>query len=149
MTKKPTRQPGTLDPLAAALKVSKRRVSQLLAEGMPSDPAAALKWREEKQSGDGSPEELRRQRIELVREQRRKLKLENEVRAGHLVSAASVQASATNVAATARNRLLKSANDLPPRLAGLGEVAILKILRAEYLEILTDLSNPQSYTKQA
>ena len=93
--------------------------------------------------------DLKRQRLRKLRGEADKIEMENRVRSGDLISRAQSQQSAMAVASTARARLLQTANTLPPRLAGLGEAAIQKILRAEFIEILTDLSNPQSYIKPA
>ncbi|RYD33528.1 MAG: hypothetical protein EOP85_20690, partial [Verrucomicrobiaceae bacterium] len=62
--------------IAEALGVSIRRVSQLKVAGMPTNSLeAALAWREaqEQKPGDGGTDELRREKIALVRAQRERI----------------------------------------------------------------------------
>ena len=139
---KPTkRADGTLNALCAALKLSKRRVSTLLAQGMPDGVEAALAWRAARES-DGSVEELRRQRIALVIEQREKARIENQVRRDELISRAEVFASSLGVAHEIRRAFLGLLGTLPTELIGLPtEVAIYKILREKFHSCLEALSN--------
>ena len=77
----------TIAELAAALDVTGRRVSQLKADGMPCETlAAALAWRAAKTEVTDSVEELRLQRIQLVREQRVRAEIFNQVRRGELIN---------------------------------------------------------------
>ena len=92
--------------------------------------------------------DLKRERLRKLRGEADKIEAENKVRSGDLISRAQAQQSAMAVASTARARLLQTANTLPPRLAGLDEARIQAMLRAEYLEILTELSDPKSYLPQ-
>ena len=92
--------------------------------------------------------DLKRERLRKLRGEADKIEAENKVRSGDLISRAQAQQSAMAVASTARARLLQTANTLPPRLAGLDEARIQAMLRAEYIEILTELSDPKSYLPQ-
>jgi len=95
----------------------------------------------------GADLDIKAARLRKLTAEANRIETENKVRSGDLISRAQAQQSAMTVASTARARLLQTANTLPPRLAGLGEVAIQKILRSEFIEILTDLSDPKSYIK--
>ena len=95
----------------------------------------------------GADLDIKAARLRKLTAEANRIETENRVRSGDLISRAQAQQSAMTVASTARARLLQTANTLPPRLAGLDEAKIQAILRAEFIEILTDLSNPQSYIK--
>jgi phage terminase Nu1 subunit (DNA packaging protein) len=108
---------------------------------MPIDSLeAALQWREEKDSGD-SAERLRLARIQLVTEQTERVKIENRVRAGELVEVGYVHGEILRMVGQAKSEFLKLANDLPPRLAGLDEPRISRVIRDEVVAILTRLSD--------
>ena len=144
----------TTKSLAEALNVSPRRVSQLRAAGMPcTSISEALEWRAKQETSHAnksdSAEQLRRERIQLVKSQREKIDIENRVRRGELISGAEVQNQATRVYSRVRGELLRLASDLPPRLAGLSEGPMQGLIRAAIVEILTDLSNETTYTEQA
>jgi hypothetical protein len=87
---------GTIAKLAAALQCSLRHTSTLVSLGCPTDPAQALEWRKAQHVGGGhdTAELLRQARVKLVTEQERRVKLENDVRAGHRSASASDKASA-------------------------------------------------------
>jgi phage terminase Nu1 subunit (DNA packaging protein) len=141
MNRKTKRPDGTLNELAAALKIGKRRVSALLENGMPDDLAGALQWRADRESGDSSTAALRRERILLVRAQRQRVETENLVRVGELISSAEVRQSVYRVCRVVRDEFLKLPHDVPPRLEGLPASQIAKVLRAEIIAILTRLSD--------
>ncbi len=147
MSKPPTtrRPSGTLNALESALGISKRRVSALLAEGMPDDVESALAWRAERSGGDGSADELRRERIRLIQSQRRKLDFEHAVEQGQYLAAAAVRESTVRVISAARDRLLKLPAELPPQLEGLPPAAIARALHDAVMSILTELSNESAY----
>jgi len=137
-----TRRPrGTVKTLAEGLGITRRAVSSALLAGMPADLDAARQWRLVRVSGDDSAQTLRRERILLVREQREKAKLENEVRRGQLIDISKVQESVVNLVTSAKAELLKLTSDLPPILAGETAPAIQKKMRAAIIAILTNLSN--------
>jgi hypothetical protein len=149
-TKTTTRRPsGTLNALESALGVSKRRVSALLRDGMPDDPEAALAWRAERSGGDGSADELRRERIKLIQSQRRKLDFEHAVEQGQYLAAAAVRESTVRVISAARDRLLKLPAELPPQLEGLPPAAIARTLHSAVMDILTELSSELTYAEPA
>lgn len=132
-TKRPTK-----NTLAEALKCSVRHVHSLIDQGMPSDSVeAAVQWRTERTS---SVERLRRERIDLVREQRRRIELENKRLAGQLVDRREEQENVNAVCSVARAKLIALEHHLPPRLAGLGEAQMQAILRGAIREILDELS---------
>lgn len=134
------RPSGSIKALAAALGVTERRISQLLALGMPEEPAAAIEWKAARESGDDSATALRRERIELVREQKRKIRLENAKASGDLIDVGAVQASATRVYGVVRGELLKLPGDVAPRIEGLAAAQIQALLRDEIVAILERLS---------
>jgi phage terminase Nu1 subunit (DNA packaging protein) len=139
--KRKTRPAGTLQPLAAALGITTRRVTSLLKAGMPDSVPEALQWRAARETSDSSTGALRRERILLVRAQRQRLETESAVRAGELISCAEVRQSVYRVCRACRDEFLKLPHDLPPRLEGLPASQIAKVLRAEIVEILTRLSD--------
>jgi len=139
-----------LKTLAAALGVSVRRVSQLKAAGMPSDSIkSALAWKMTQPGvADTSAERLRAERILLVAEQRTKIRIENDVRRGELVTVGSVQASAIRMTSTAKGELMKLTSELPPQLVGLDAAAISKRLRSAITAVLTRLSSDSNEAYQ-
>ena len=145
MTTKPKLPSGTVTKLSSVLSLSKRRCQELLAQGMPSDIEGAVAWRKAHSSTD-SAERLRLERIELVREQKRRIAMENDARRGELIPAGQVQADFARVCGAARGELLKLASDLPGMLDGLPPSAMAKIIRENVHEILVRLSDPASYT---
>jgi hypothetical protein len=115
--------------IAQALGISTRRVTQLIKDGLPVDSiAAAEKWRAEKAQGDSTVEALRAERILLIRCQRERVQIENDVRSGELLLAGDVQRDSMKVCSLARDRFLRLSNDLPPRLEGLAADKIAKII---------------------
>jgi hypothetical protein len=64
-----------------------------------------------------------------------------EQQLGELVPVGEVRESATRIYSVVRGEFLKFAADLPPRLSGLSEVEISKVLRAEIMGILQNLSD--------
>jgi hypothetical protein len=109
---------------------------------MPDDPAAAIRWKADRESNDASPAALRRERILLVRAQSERLEMETKVRMGELICAAEVKQSVYRVCRACRDEFLKlAANDIPPRLEGCNAAQIQKILKAEVIAILTRLSD--------
>lgn len=141
-----TRRPaGSVKQLAAALGVSRRRVSTLLGEGMPADQQAALAWRgmgsaASSTIADDSPAELRRRRIALLVRQEEKLAVEIDVRRGQLIDRDEVFAASLFHHARAKAKLLTLPNSLPGRLAGLSEAKMATVIREEIIELLTELS---------
>lgn len=136
----------TVRELAEALAVSIRRVSQLKNEGMPVETvASAIAWREardqRRDATTDSAERLRLERIELVREQRAKIELENRRLRGELIEVNSVFSTSLHIHRQLRMRLTEGArNSLPPMLEGLSAVQISRVLQGwidELLETLT------------
>jgi phage terminase Nu1 subunit (DNA packaging protein) len=132
---------NTITELAKALGVSKRRTHELLTQGMPTEPQAALVWRQANSGTSDSAERLRQERIQLVRSQRQKIDFENSIRRGEYIATAQVEAESLAVSSQARNEILKLAHDLPSRLCGLDEQRIFKILRDEINETLQRFSD--------
>ncbi len=67
--------------------------------------------------------------------------MENRLRSGELVESARVHQDILAMVSQAKGEFLKMANDLPPRLAGLDEPRIFKIIREEMIGVLTRLSD--------
>ena len=141
-----TRRPaGQVKQLAEALELTRRRVSTLLADGMPADIAGAMAWRGMSSDtsahlADDSPAELRRRRIALLKKQEEKLAVEIDVRRGQLIDRGDVFAASLFHHARAKAKLLTLPNSLPGRLAGLSEAKMAKVIREEIIELLTELS---------
>jgi len=146
--KRTTRPHGSVKKLAESLGITTRRVSDLLREGMPDDPAAAKQWRAE-HSGGSSAERLREERILLLQSQRRRIDLEHEVEAGRYLPAADVQASVIRIVGAARDAFLRMPHELPPRIEGLPAARIARVLHDEVVSILTELSNELTYADPA
>jgi phage terminase Nu1 subunit (DNA packaging protein) len=136
------RAPGTVKTLATGLNLSRRRTHALLAAGMPEALSEAKKWMKARNTtgGPDSPEALRAERILLVRAQKVRAETENRRLAGELVEAAAAQASATAVCAATRSAMMMLTHSLPPQLVGLSEVKISRVLRTEFVRILSDMS---------
>lgn len=92
--------------------------------------------------GDGKP---RKDRESLMCEKLEvdiaiaRVKYEEAMRV--LVAAAEVRESATRMYSVVRGELLKLSSDLPPRLSGLSESEMQKIIKADLIEILRFLSD--------
>jgi phage terminase Nu1 subunit (DNA packaging protein) len=125
--------------LAQALGVSPRHIATLAAGGMPTDSIEAAKaWRG---SSKAAVDELRAARIRLVEQQAEAAQIQNSVRRGELVSADEVRESAVRLGSTFRAGLMALTNGLPPLLSGLDEVAISKVLKTEFIELLSSLAD--------
>ena len=136
----PTRPPSVAE-LAAALEVSNRRIGQLKKSGLPTDSLeAALAWRQA-QATTSSAEQLRQERVKLVRSQRAKIDLDNRIRNRDVIPSGEVKEGILRVVGTLKNSLYKLTNDVPPRLSGLDESDIQEILRVEIDRMLTALSD--------
>lgn len=148
MTKRRKKRPaGALAGLAKTLGITPRHCSTLLAAGMPEDPAGARRWRSERlgtTDAESSAETLRRERILLVREQREKVALENQVRRAELMPRADWQQSDTRIGFAMRAAILRLETNLPGMLAGLSEVQIATVLQRELYQVLEDLADEQS-----
>ena len=111
-------QPPTLAEIAADLNISTRRVSQLKEEGMPIHTLeAARQWRSDKtkEGGGDLKDQLTQARIKLVKEQERRIKLENDEAVGKTVSRADC-VEAWIRAGTAINSALRAASIEIPRV---------------------------------
>ena len=145
MTKTPPppkrRAPGTVKRLAEGLGITRRAVATALAAGMPETLPEALQWRLNRTTGDDSAQALRRERIALVREQKTKFRLDNELRLKTLIPEGEVKEGIVRSFGALKNALYKLTNDVPPRLTGLDESDIQEILRVEIDRMLTALSD--------
>lgn len=136
---KPQSKP-TQKQIAEALQISPRRVSQLVLDGMPVDSIeAAEKWRRDRLAKDNTAEQLRAERILLIRAQRHRAEIENDVRSGELLEKGDVQRDCTAVCSRARDRFLRMSNDLPPQLEGLTADKIAEIIHLEVVQTLENL----------
>ncbi len=143
MTKPNTskRQNGAIVALAAGLNITSGHCHKLIKSGMPADLEAARQWRLNRTSGDDSAQALRRERIALVREQKTKFRLDNELRLKTLIPEGEVKEGIVRSFGALKNALYKLTNDVPPRLSGLDESDIQGILRVEIDRMLTALSD--------
>ena len=118
--------------IAEALQISPRRVSQLILDGMPVDSIeAAQRWRQDRLAKDNTAEALRAERILLIRAQRHRAEIENDVRSGELLEIGEVRRDCVTVCSRARDRFLRMSHDLPPRLEGLSADRIAQIVHEE------------------
>lgn len=131
--------------IAKAIGVSTRRVTQLKGEGMPMDSVeAAMAWRDEIAGSADSAEQLRLERIKLVREQRTAKEIDNAKARRELVPIGEVIADIGTVVSAARGELLKLSADLPPRLDGLSPPRMQVVIREAIIDVLTRLSDETS-----
>jgi hypothetical protein len=145
MPKKSTPQPKATPPtqaeLAAAMHITARRVRQLIVDGMPSHSLeAALAWRKAESTSD-SAEALRRARIKLVEAQREKVEIENARLSRELLPEKEVREKIIRVVSAIRSEFTKLPSELPPRISGLAETAIQRVLRDEIYAVLDRLSS--------
>ena len=121
MTKKSTssrRESGTIAKLAKGLGYTTRHVNTLLAKGMPDTLTEAQEWLSTRESGD-SVTELRRQRIGLISEQRRRAKIDADEREGLLISREIVADQHRRIAFAIQGHLRAIENELPQLCLGL------------------------------
>ena len=135
------RAPGTVKRLAEGLGITRRAVATALAAGMPPTLPEALQWRLNRASGDDSAAALRRERIALVREQKTKCRIDNEIRLRAVIPDREVQEGITRVLTAIKGEWLKFAEDMPPRLEGLDASDIQGVLRDAINAVLTRLSD--------
>ena len=112
------RADGTLNELCQALNLGKRRVSELLRQGMPDDPQGAAEWRNAKENDD-SATALRRERIGLVRAQREAAEIANKKAQGELVSRTEVETDTVRIASAMKAMLKAFEVQLPQLCLGL------------------------------
>jgi phage terminase Nu1 subunit (DNA packaging protein) len=137
---KPSGAPSQAE-LSAALGVSDRRVRQLIVDGMPSHSLeSAMAWRKAEATSD-SAEALRRARIKLVEAQREKVEIENARLSRELLPEKEVREKIIRVVSAIRSEFTKLPSELPPRISGLAEPAIQRILRDEIYSVLDRLSD--------
>lgn len=137
----------TLAQLSEALEVSTRRISQLKEEGMPTHSIEAAKvWRTEKareSSGDFG-EQLKKERVELVREQKRKVRYENEETAGRLVSRQECREAWTRIGCAISAMLAAAEMELPRVCLGLPLEQSLPKAKAAMREIQAKFADAES-----
>jgi hypothetical protein len=130
----PRRADGTLNALCKALGLSKRRVSELLSQGMPDDPQAALAWRDARENDD-SAAALRRERIKLVSAQRVAVETANMRAAGELVLRSEVEQCFVRIASANQAFLRKLEKELPQICLGLTLTQSMPLVRQRTREI--------------
>ena len=135
------RAPGTVKRLGEGLGLTRRAVATALAAGMPETLPGALQWRLNRTTGDDSAQALRRERIALVREQKTKFRIDNELRLKTLIPICEIEEGVIRTYTVFKNAFQKFAEDLPPRLSGLEPEGIQQILRDEIHAILSRLSD--------
>jgi hypothetical protein len=132
---KQTRRPaGTLTALSKALKLTKRQVSTLLSQGCPDTVAEALEWRKAEHSSD-SAEQLRRERILLIRQQRERVEIENKRTRGELIPRDAVKLSDTKIGCAVRGFSKAIENELPALCLGLPLERSRPLVRARLREL--------------
>ena len=136
-TKRPN---GAIVALAAGLKVTTGYCHKLIKGGMPPTLREAKAWRENHLHGDDSAQSLRRERIALVREQKTKCRIDNEIRLRAVIPEGVVKEGILRIVGGLKGALYKLTNDIPPRLAGLDESGIQEVLRDEIDKLLTRMS---------
>ena len=138
---KTTRRPaGTLDALSKALKLTKRQIGTLLLQGMPDTVTEAVAWRQAEHSSD-SAEQLRRERILLIRQQRLRVEVENARVKGELIPRDAVKLSDTKIGCAVRAFSKAVENELPALCLGLGLERSRPLVRSrmrELQELLAD-----------
>ena len=128
------RADGTLNELCQALNLGKRRVSELLRQGMPDDPQAALAWRDARESDD-SATALRRERIGLVKAQREAAEIANKKALGELVSRSEVDTDTVRIASALKAMLRALEVQLPQLCLGLTLSQSAPLVRQRLREI--------------
>jgi len=142
MNKTPPEQtPPTLKAIAAGLEITPRRVSQLKSAGMDcSSIEAAKSWRKAQSStGEISADQLRAERHRLLRAQAVKVEIENAKVRSELIPASDAYCGGMALGHATKTAFLALLNHLPPRLTGLDEIGIFKILKEEFYRIMDDM----------
>ncbi len=139
----PRRADGTLNALCKALGLSKRRVSELLSQGMPDDPQAALAWRDARQNEDTAAD-LRRERIGLVKAQRVAAELANAKAKGLLVAKTEVESYLVQIAAATQSFLRRWEREVPAICAGLTATQSMPLVKAKTRELQNLLADTES-----
>jgi hypothetical protein len=145
MTKKqaPRRADGTLTAICKTLNLSKRRVSELLKQGMPSDPQGAVEWRNAKENDD-STAELRRRRIALLREQERLARIKADEADGLLISRAEVERQHVAIAMATQAFLRRWEREIPALCLGLSLSQSMPLVKARTRELQNLLASMES-----
>jgi hypothetical protein len=149
-TKSPRRPAGSIKALAEALNITTRQVHNQLLAGMPDDVETALAWRgagiaSGDAGGEYSPEALRKQKILLTAQHVRLATVKADMESGKLIKLSNVLEGIRQAVNQTRSAFLRMPFELPARLAGLDEVAIKKLLRAEIHNTLEELSQNLNY----
>jgi phage terminase Nu1 subunit (DNA packaging protein) len=146
MTKKTApkrRADGTLTALCETLNLSKRRVSELLQNGMPSDPQGAVEWRNSKENDD-SAAELRRRRIALLREQERLARIKANEADGLLIPRAEVERQHVAIAMAIQAFLRRWEREIPALCLGLSLSQSMPLVKARTRELQNLLADLES-----
>ena len=146
MTKKPRskkRADGTLNELCQALNLGKRRVSELLRQGMPDIPQAALAWRDALHNDD-SAVELRRRRIALLREQERLARIKADEADGLLILRAEVLRQHVAIAMATKAFLRRWEREIPSLCLGLSLTQSMPLVKARTRELQNLLADMES-----
>jgi phage terminase Nu1 subunit (DNA packaging protein) len=128
------RADGTLNELCQALNLGKRRVSELLRQGMPDTPQAALAWRDARESDD-SATALRKERIGLLKAQREAAEIANKKARGELVSRTEVETDTVRIASAMKAMLRALEVQLPQLCLGLTLSQSAPLVRQRLREI--------------
>jgi hypothetical protein len=139
----PRRADGTLNALCKTLNLSKRRVSELLKQGMPDDPKAARAWRDALHNDD-SAMELRKCRIALLREQERLARIKADEADGLLMPRAEVERQHVAIASAMKAFLRRYEREIPALCLGLSLTQSMPLVKARTRELQNLLADMES-----
>ena len=146
MPAKSSQQAPSIAELASALAISTRRISQLKAAGLPTHSIEAAKvWRASQAKVSDSAELLRRQRLELLREQTRAAKLTADERENLLIPRGEVVEREVKIAMALQSFFRVLENEAPAALLGLSleqsKPAFKRLLRAQQAYLADEKSD--------
>jgi phage terminase Nu1 subunit (DNA packaging protein) len=114
--------PLTQQAIADALGITRRRVGQLKADGMPTHSIrAAQDWRKAQETasaGTGSAEELRIEKIKLTIAQREKIEFQTAIEKGRFISREFADDHANRIGTALNAACQKLTKELPTLLLG-------------------------------
>ena len=142
-TRPPRRADGTLNALCDTLNLSKRRVSELLKQGMPDDPKAAFAWRDALHNDD-SAVELRRRRIALLREQERLARIKADEADGLLMRRGEVERQHVAIASAMKAFLRRYEREIPALCLGLQLAQSMPLVKQRTRDLQNLLADMES-----
>lgn len=137
----------TLADIAAGLEITSRRVSQLKDEGMPVHSVeAALQWRSEKakENGGNLKDQLTQARIKLVKEQERKIRIENDLARGRMIDRGEVTEMLIRLGTVMNSALGAASQEIPRVCLGLPLEKSIPKAKEKMAEIQRMISDAES-----